>query len=226
MSKILNKKIYRIILCILVLLSMYVLPTIFLIIFNKTGIKNELISYIISLLIYIVILTLVFLPELKAEFKVFKNNTKNSFDNGFKYWLLGLFIMIISNVILNYIVFKGKIAANEELNRQAILSNPVWYTVLSVGFIAPIMEELIFRKSLDKIFNNPIFYYLVSGLLFGFAHALADLSNVLYLLYIIPYGALGFVFALMDKKTNTVFTSIVMHSIHNLLTLGLLFIVL
>lgn len=225
MSKILNNKIYRIILCIIVLFSMYILPVVFNS-FLSVYIKNERIYTSLSLIIYSLLLILLFLPELKKEFKTFKNNIGNSFDNGFKYWLLGLIIMLVSNVVLNYFVFKGKIAANEELNRQAILNNPIWYTVLSVGFIAPIMEELIFRKSLDNIFNNTIFYCLFSGLFFGFAHALADLSNALNLLYIIPYGALGFVFALMDKKTDTVFTSMLMHSIHNLLTLGLLFIVL
>ncbi len=225
MNKILNNKIYRIILCILVLLSMYILPIIFNTFLNGY-IKNEKISAIFSLLIYSFLLVLVFFPELKKEFKIFKNNIGNSFDNGFKYWLLGLVIMLVSNIILNYIVFKGKIAANEQLNRQAILSNPIWYTILSVGFVAPLMEELIFRKSLDKIFNNSFYYYLFCGLLFGFAHVLADLSSILNLLYIIPYGALGFTFAVMDKKTNTIFTSIIMHSFHNLITLGLLFIVL
>ncbi len=226
MSKILENKIYRIILFVLVIASMYILPAVFLAILNVAGIKNEAVSTIISLLLYTCILVLIYFPELKKEFNLFKSNVGNSFDNGFKYWLIGLLIMLISNVILNYFVFKGNIAANEELNRQAILNNPLWYTVLSVGFLAPIMEELIFRKALDKVFNHAIFYCFFSGFFFGFAHVLADLSSALNLLYIIPYGSLGFVFALMDKKTNTVFTSMLMHSIHNLLTLGLLFIVL
>lgn len=225
MSKISNNKIYRIILCIFVLLSMYILPVIFNTFFSAY-IKSEKVCAIISLLLYFLVLAIIYLPELKSEFITFKNNIGNSFDNGFKYWLLGLIVMLVSNIILNYIVFKGSIAANEELNRQAILNNPIWYTILSVGFIAPFMEEIIFRKSLDKIFKNNFYYYLFCGFLFGFAHVLADLSNILNLLYIIPYGALGFAFAMMDKKTNTVFTSIIMHSLHNIITLGLLFMIL
>ena len=225
MEKILNNKIYRIILSVLVLLSMLILPSIFITSLGEF-IKNEQVCYILGLILYSIVLILIFLPELKNEFKTFKNNIGSSFDNGFKYWLLGLFIMLVSNIILNYVVFKGKIAANEELNRQAIVNNPIWYTVLSVGFLAPLMEELIFRKNFDKIFNNNLWYYLVCAFLFGFAHAMADLSSVVNLLYIIPYGALGFAFAVMDKKTNTVFTSVMMHSMHNLITLGLLFTIL
>ncbi len=112
------------------------------------------------------------------------------------------------------------------MNRQALLENPVWYTLISTVLIAPFIEELIFRKSVDKIFKNDIIYYAVSGLLFGFAHVVADLSSALNLLYIIPYGALGVSFAIMDKKTNTTFTSIMIHAFHNFITLMLLFLVL
>jgi len=226
MSKMLNNKIFRIVLLVLVIASMFILPALFMVILKFVGIKNDSISYVISLSIYIIMLVLVYLPELKTEFKTFKNNIGNSFATGFKYWFIGLIIMFVSNIILNYFVFKGNVAANEELNRQALLNNPMWYSILSIGFFAPIMEELIFRKGPDKIFNKNICYYVLCGLLFGFAHLIADLSSVLNLLYIIPYGALGFAFAVMDKKTNTLFTSIMMHSIHNLLTLVLLFMVL
>lgn len=225
MNKILNNKIYRIILCILIFLSMYILPSLFTVLLS-VYIKSEKIASIAALLIYLLLLILIYYPELKNEFNTFKNNISNSFDNGFKYWLVGLTVMLVSNILLNYIVFKGNIAANEELNRRAIINNPIWYTILSVGFFAPFMEEIIFRKSLDKIFNNNFYYYLFCGFLFGFAHVIADLSNVLNLLYIIPYGALGFAFAIMDKKTNTVCTSIIMHSFHNIITLGLLFMIL
>ena len=226
MKKILNNKIFRIILSILVIASMFFLPTIFTLVFKLIGFKNEILLNILTLLAYASILILIYLPELKEEFNIFKKEIHNSLDNGFKYWLLGLAIMTVSNLIINFIVFKGKIAANEEMNRQAILNNPICYTILSVGFFAPIIEEIVFRKSTDKIFNNKLCYFIISGVLFGFAHVLADLSNVLNLLYIIPYGALGFVFAVMDKKTNTTFTSIMMHSLHNLITLFLLLIVL
>ncbi len=226
MKKILDNKIFRIVLSILVIASMFFLPTIFALVFKLIGLKSEILINTLTLTIYIILLILVYLPELKEEFKTFKKEIHNSLDNGFKYWLLGLFIMTVSNVIINFIVFKGKIAANEEINRQAILNNPIWYTILSVGVFAPVMEEIIFRKSTDKIFKNSLYYYIINALLFGFAHTMADLSNLLNLLYIIPYGALGFVFAVMDKKTNTTFTSIMMHSLHNLITLFLILIIL
>lgn len=226
MDKILNNKIYRIIMAILVAFSMYFLPSIISAILKEIGIQSESICHILALSLYLALLIALYYKELKPEFSIFKKNFNNSLDNGFKYWLIGLMIMLVSNIIINYLIMGGKIAANEEMNRQALLENPVWYTLISTVLIAPFIEELIFRKSVDKIFKNDIIYYAVSGLLFGFAHVVADLSSALNLLYIIPYGALGVSFAIMDKKTNTTFTSIMIHAFHNFITLMLLFLVL
>ena len=222
MRKILNSKIFRIVLCIIVITSMFYLPSCFNAILKYIGIKNEYLSYILALFIYFLVIAFVYFQELRDEFYTFKNNFKVCLDNGFKYWMLGFFIMIVSNLVINYLIMGGNIAANEELNRQAIAANPLWYTALSIVVIAPLIEELLFRKSTDKIFKKEIYYCIFSALLFGFAHVLADLSSILNLLYIIPYGALGYGLALMDRKTNTTFTSIMFHSLHNLFTLVLI----
>ncbi len=225
MKKIINnKKIIRAILSIIVILSMFIVPGLLNNFLYFLGIHNNNISSLICLLIYGSLLILIYLKEIKEEFFIFKKDFKNCLDTGFKYWMLGLFLMIVSNVIINLIIFKGKIATNEELNRQEMLLHP-FFTMISAVLFAPILEELIFRKSLDKIFR-PLTYVLLSGILFGFAHTIADLSNPLNLLYIIPYGSLGASFAIMNYKTKTIFTSIMIHTLHNLLTCTLLLIVL
>lgn len=225
MRKILNNKTLRIILAVAVIISMFIAPSLLSTLINLIGIKKDTINSLLSLFIYLCLIILIFLPELKKEFAQFKNNFKSCIDNGFKYWLIGLAIMIVSNLVINLLIFKGNISANEEINRQSMLSNPIYYTILSAVVLGPILEELIFRKSLDKIFKNNIFYIITSGIIFGFVHVIADLSNVLNLLYIIPYGALGAMFALMNIKTKTVFTSVMMHTLHNLFTCTLILLV-
>lgn len=90
--------------------------------------------------------------------------------------------------------------------------------------IAPLSEEMVFRKSLMPIFKNKWVYATICGLLFGGAHLLAGELTLINLIYLIPYGSLGFVFALMNKETNTTFSSITIHSIHNTFT-GLLLLI-
>ena len=57
-------------------------------------------------------------------------------------------------------------------------------------------------------------YILLSALIFGYLHVTN--SNSLYdFLYIIPYGALGAAFAYINVKTDNVYSSILVHFVHN-----------
>lgn len=226
MKKILQEKKYRILLAIICFIGMFSIPSEISELLMKIGIKNEMVISLLSLFVFAILLFLMFLPELVDEIKIFKNDFKKCLDNGFKYWLIGLIIMIVSNLIINLIIFKGEIAANEELNRAQILNSPFFYTFISAVLLGPIIEEIVFRKSLEHIYKNKYFYVITSALLFGFAHTIVDLSNPLNLLYIIPYGALGASFAIMNIKTKTIFTSLMMHMFHNLLTCILILLVL
>jgi len=89
--------------------------------------------------------------------------------------------------------------------------------------IAPITEELLTRIILKDKFNNIYIYSILSGLIFGGLHLLA-VNSLAEIWYIIPYGVLGFAFALMYNKTNNIWTSITFHSLHNLTALLLVFI--
>lgn len=223
MSKIFkNKKILRIVLCIFVILSMFIIPSLLQNLLNSFfDVNNEMLSTVISSALYTILMVLIYLKEIKEEFIIFKNNLKSNLNTGFKYWTLGLLLMIVSNVVITLIIFKGNIAANESLIREEMMLHPI-LTLVSAVLLAPIMEEIIFRKSLDKIFKNPLTYIILSGILFGFVHTIADLSSPLNLLYIIPYGSLGAMFALMNFKTKTIFTSMIMHMVHNLFVCSIL----
>ena len=53
--------------------------------------------------------------------------------------------------------------------------------------------------------------------MFGGAHVIDSAKTFIDILYIIPYGALGGAFALAYYDTDTIFTSMTMHMIHNLI---------
>lgn len=158
----------------------------------------------------------IYRKELKKEFSIFKKNLVDNIDVGFRYWLLGLIIMILSNTIIMR-VFKGDIAGNEQIVQQMIKTLP-YFMLLDAGFIAPFNEEITYRKTVkDVLGNHKWLFVILSGLLFGCAHVLGNTKTLVDYLYIIPYGTLGAAFALSYHKTNTVFTSITMHMFHNIL---------
>lgn len=140
----------------------------------------------------------------------FKNFKKENINIAFKNWLCGLGIMIISNLIISFIV--KDIAANESANRELLNNLPITNMIIMV-IIAPLIEEITFRASFKNAFSKWSTFAIVTGLLFGLAH-IAE-YNLLELLFIIPYGALGFFFAKAMYETDNIYTSYLAHFIHN-----------
>lgn len=179
---------------------------------NISPVESVLLSTFSSTIV-LFILFIIYRKELKKEFKIFKDNFIENIDIGFRYWMIGLIIMMISNVIITYLL-KGGGANNEEAVQKMIKSLP-WLMVIDAGFIAPFNEEIVFRKTLKDLINNPMLLCVLSFLFFGGAHVISDAKTLTDYLYIIPYGALGASFAYSYYKTNTVFTSMSMHIFHN-----------
>ena len=225
--KSLEKNLFNIIRTVIVFLIYYYLPTIFALIIKSFGIKiNYNMAIVYSLLIsalIAIILIIIYWNDLVREFKTYFKNFSTNIDCGVRYWFIGLIIMCVSNLILNFIIGSGG-PENEQSVQEMINSLPL-VSLLYAGVVAPINEELVFRKSLRDVFSNKWAFAIASFLVFGYAHVSG--TEGLQLLYIIPYGALGGAFALAYDESNTVFTSMFMHMFHNIvLTLiSILFII-
>ena len=163
-------------------------------------------------LILVLILVVLYFKELKKEFKTFKNSWKLSMDTAFKYWFIGLMIMCISNIAIGLITDLST-SSNEQAVQTLVSSTP-YLMLFTAGILAPIAEELTFRKGVSKIFKNKWVYATASGLIFGLLHVIGG-GNILEYLYVIPYGSLGFFFALTYYDTKSIYPSIIMHAIHN-----------
>ena len=163
-------------------------------------------------LILVLILIILYFKELKKEFKTFKKNWKLNMDTAFKYWFIGLMIMCISNIAIGLITDLS--TSSNEAAVQALVSSNPYLMLFTAGILAPIAEELTFRKGVSKIFKNKWVYATASGLIFGLLHVIGS-DNILEYLYVIPYGSLGFFFALTYYDTKSIYPSIIMHAIHN-----------
>ena len=219
-----KKKTTPIIIFILLLLGMsifsYLPAAIFKIDLNKLS-NSMKIAYEFScnlgfMIIIFMLYQDIIIDNLKKYLKEFKKNFKLSFS----YYIVGLIIMIISNNIIS-IFFSEATASNEQAVRSLIDLYPL-YMLFSVSIYAPFVEELIFRKSIKDCVlafgDNKItkyLYIIISGLIFSSLHVLGTTSSFLDYLYIIPYLALGISFAALYYKTDNIFTTITMHSLHN-----------
>lgn len=165
-------------------------------------------------IILLVLLILIYFKDLKEELRLFKNNLKENLDIGFKYWTIGIILMCVSNILINFLTPLSN-SSNEEAVQTMISSAP-YLMLLTAGIIAPIIEELTFRKGINQIIKSKWLFPIISGLIFGYLHV-ASSSNPLELLYIIPYGGLGFFLALSYSESKSIFTPISMHIMHNTL---------
>lgn len=99
------------------------------------------------------------------------------------------------------------------LLEQMVTSAPFWFTALTAGILAPVLEELIFRKLLlDRLrpFGDRCAIW-VSAVAFGLFH-----MNLYQFFYAV---ALGLIFAGVALKTGKIWYTVVFHAFVNLFSL-------
>jgi len=163
--------------------------------------------------LFISFLIAIYFKDIKKDIIDFKKNYNNYIDDGFKFWIIGLAIMTLTNILISLIT-PSKMATNEQVVRDLLTKSPV-YMFIGACIVAPIIEELIFRKAFRELFKTKWLYIIMSGLVFGGLHVMLLFQNYYELLYIIPYGALGSAFAYLYYKTKNILNPIIMHTIHN-----------
>ena len=128
--------------------------------------------------------------------------------------------MILSNILINKL--GGGISENESAIRDEFKLYPI-FTYVSAVFLAPLLEESIFRLSFRSIIKNNIIYIIISGLVFGTLHLIGTKIDYLMPIYLISYCSCGWAFAYMMTKSNNVLISTAFHFMHNGLLMSLQF---
>ena len=215
---------------LLILLSYFLYEAIVLIIINALGIDVSKLNFIqkniylfVIDIIYLVSLVFIYRKELKEDFKDFKENGSGYIFKYAPLYLLGVILMGIANALLVKVTGM-EMSTNEQNVRTLIKYYPLYMSFSSVMY-APIVEELIFRKSIKNLFNDNVLFVLMSGLIFGLIHVVGTGNEgINEILMGIPYIIMGLDFAYIYAKTKNIFTTMTLHSIHNLTLLIIQFI--
>lgn len=191
-------------------IAVYILKRFGIDIYNISQNMLIFINLIIDIL-FMIILFLVYYKDIINDIRDFKENYKSYLRFAFKWWVFALLFMYISNIII-YIIVKSN-ASNEEIIHSMVNKYPL-YMLFQVSIIAPFVEEMLFRKSIRDIVTNKYLYIIISALIFGGLHVLTS-KSYLEMLYIIPYGVFGGIFAYIYCKTKNIFSTITVHHFHN-----------
>lgn len=215
---------------LLILLSYFLYEAIVLIIINALDIDVSKLNFIqkniylfVIDIIYLVSLVFIYRKELKEDFKDFKENGAGYIFKYAPLYLLGVILMGITNALL--VKVTGMEMSTNEQNVRTLIKYYTLYMSFSSVMYAPIVEELIFRKSIKNLFNDNVLFVLMSGLIFGLIHVVGTGNEgINEILMGIPYIIMGLDFAYIYAKTKNIFTTMTLHSIHNLTLLIIQFI--
>lgn len=173
-------------------------------------------------LIPLITLVLIYKDDLKKDLKNYKENFIDNLDKYVKLYMLALILMTLTDTIITAIT--GKELSNNEQAVRSIADTLPIYSSLSVCICAPIVEELIYRKTIKNIFINKTLAIIASGLIFGIAHVIGTYQSLQDLLYIIPYGSFGAVFMYIFIDSKNIWSTITIHFMHNTILLLLYFV--
>jgi membrane protease YdiL (CAAX protease family) len=169
-----------------------------------------LLSIFSSLCTFIIFL-FIYRNDIYNDFEKYKKNKLNNFDISFKYYLVGLLMMIVSNVTLSLLF--NSTSRNEEIVQSMINTSPL-LMFINACLLAPFIEEMVFRKGFKDCFTNKYLFIILSSLSFGLLHVVSADSLGTFLFFI-PYSLLGSSLAYMDYKSDSVIPSIIFHTLHN-----------
>lgn len=184
---------------------------------------NAILNFIVYLSVFPIILVFI-KKEILRDFKVAKTWRSEWLNIIF----VGYAILIAGNIAANFLsnilarIFS--VTQSDPLNQMfiqdALKSNGVVFMVLSAVLIAPILEELIFRKAIIDIFNNPKIGLIVSSIAFGAVHLLMESSIQDALVNGMVYFVMGFVFGYIYlKHQKNVFAPIAIHMVTNTISI-------
>ena len=173
----------------------------------------ELVMLLSNLIPY----TLIFITAivlLRFEIKTdFTRLNKSDAMTTFRIVIMGLGMAYMGNYIGSLIstLLGGGVSGNQQAVDSVLLGKYGFIFAFITIFIGPIVEELIFRKSIHgalRKFNvNPSLILVISSVLFGLLHVVlnGDFVNIF------PYIGMGLALGWMETKTRNVMPSIFAH---------------
>lgn len=180
--------------------------------------KTPLVAIIIEF-IYIISLFFILRYLLIKDFKNFIKNIDQNLSLILRYWMIGVLLMSISNLVIEWLLPNIE-TANEDAVRSLIDISPI-IMFITVSLFAPIIEEIVFRGIFRKIFKTNWLFLLMSTLMFSAMHVVSSFYVWSDLTLIIPYAFIGGAMSWSYLKSNNIFIPMTIHLLHNSISFAL-----
>lgn len=229
MAKFLKANLNKILIILIYIIVFFVLGELFIKIFEDKVVDEDsaiLYTVINNIMIYtLLIISCVVLlkKEIITDFK--KIEQKNAVKI-FLTCLAGVGLVYAGNLVGTILtsIFGGQgDSVNQETLEIVMLSKYGPIMIIMIVIIGPIVEELIFRKSMHDLFR----YFklpswavlLISSLLFGLIHVISAKDFV----QVFPYICMGLTLGFLEIKTKNIYPSIFVHIFNNGVATAMIF---
>lgn len=179
-------------------------------------------SIFVNFIIYIIATIVIIVLTYNILIKDFKSLPKGLETLGLV--LLGVVIMYGANFISGMFSLVVKVATkdnsitsiNQFMITKQFSSKFSFVAIISIVILAPLVEELIFRKAFFTAIKNQWLALAISSLIFGLIHVTGESSLLLIFTNIIPYLISGVALGLIYiKNKHNIWLSILAHAIIN-----------
>lgn len=193
-------------------------------ILNLIGINNNITTMFISDLIFTLIVLKVYKQDLQkefAEYKVQKSKIKNILI-----WVLILFgVNIIFSLILKIVMPQLDSLDNNSESIIQLFELSTIYTFFKTLLYAPVIEELIFKKSIRDVINNNMAFVLISSSIYTIMNFIYTSSIPEYMWFdIIQYFTFSTILSVAYIKNKNIIPVMIIKFIYNLIPTILLII--
>ena len=162
------------------------------------------VSYTIVALVFLAAAA-VFWPELKRDVPAFFKHFKDYCV--FFFPKFGIFLLIYFVTA----VFITAAAGEASANQTALSGFPLPLLAFSALIYAPVLEEIIYRGFMRRLFSGDEMFILVSAFFFGLIHMLHPGQSFGQMLYILEYALLGGFLAYLYAKSDNICVSMLGH---------------
>ena len=191
------------------------------ILINNVFKTNEtIINSFISDILFLIFIIIMYFNDIKDDFN---NLRKESIKKTIKIILKNVLFIFLLNIVMGIVtqIFIPN-ANNIDQNATQIVNLfdiSLIYTLFKTLFFASIAEELMFRKSINKIINNKVIFVVVSSLIYSIINIMyTDFSSDFVLFDFLSYFLLSIILSVAYvRNNNNIFYIIGMKFIYNLI---------
>lgn len=191
-------------------------------------------SNFISYLVVFIITVFYARGYFKEDFRDIKKSNKKKKIYNIILALCGCVLLYYSSYFFTFIANKitgqeNSVSTNQSSFENMILNGYGIIVFFAVFLLAPVSEELVYRKSIFKIFERfnvkwfiPI---IVSALIFAIPHMTSTKMSVVWPIYLLSYLTSGLILSFVYHFSNkNIYVSILCHMLNNLVAFLLIII--